>query len=148
MNRLSQWVLVLGGAWLLTGCANDNRLVGNRMVERREFHGEAGITGHLNQLTVVPPSRITKLSVVGDANVVTIMDTVTCGKLEVWGNNNQFFIPERLVVRISNVGENQFIRQARPGEEPQPQAPSNIFPGATEAEAAPEGSAEAPAAIP
>lgn len=148
MNKLSQRLIlvVLGSVGWLTGCANDNRMVGHHMTERREWHGEMGITGHLNNVTIVPPSRITKLSVMGDGNEVTIMDTVTCGKIEVWGNNNKFHIPTRLVVRISNVGDNQFIREDRPGEAGPVTVPSSIFPGGRAIEPPPPAESAAPSA--
>lgn len=93
-----------------TGCA-PNPLVGNSMVMSQQYFGDVGITGHGNNLTVLPGSRLHKLSLIGDNNTVTLQDDVTVWKIEFWGKGNTVSVPEYLSVRTNDVGANQIIRR-------------------------------------
>jgi len=112
MRILLPW-LAAGLALGLTGCAN--RIVGNNLTERGEWHGEFGLTGHLNHITISGQSRLTRMSIIGDSNTIDVQHGATLGKIEIWGQRNKVYIPEDLIIRSSDVGANQVIRRA-PGE--------------------------------
>lgn len=136
---------------VLSGCATDNRIVGNRLIQTGHWYGNMGITGALNNVTIEQRSRITKLSIVGDANVVTVEDNVTLGKVEVWGNNNTLSIPERLgrFVRFSQVGRNTIVQRTPSGEQViSPREPIDSSPETIERPQPMEQSEPAPAPAP
>lgn len=103
----------------LTGCWANNRIVGHNIVQAGDWYGELGITGHLNQITIRPPSSLHRLSVIGDANIVHVLPHVTLGKVEVWGQNNKIYIPARLVIRSHVVGAGSEVVRLEPGQTPQ-----------------------------
>lgn len=171
--RLMAIVAISAGLVVLSGCATDNRIVGNRLTQSGHWYGNMGITGTLNNVTIEERSRINRLSIVGDANIVNVDENVTMGKIEVWGNNNTISLPERLArfVRFSQVGKNTIVQRNGQGtqavspreaidtspevlERPQPQpSPSNgggttSPPPSHESGAAPAEETSAPAANP
>lgn len=105
---------LVGTAILLTvacGCASSNRIVGHNMTEVGDWYGELGISGDLNEVTVLHGSRVRKLSILGDGNTVRVEEGVTLPKVEIWGGRNTVFVPQYLLVRVSQVGNaNQVVR--------------------------------------
>jgi hypothetical protein len=102
--------LAAGLALVNMGCA-PNPMVGHNMVMSQQYFGDVGITGHGNNLTVLPGSRLHKLSLIGDNNTITLQDDVTVWKIEFWGKGNTVSVPEYLSVRTNDVGANQIIRR-------------------------------------
>jgi hypothetical protein len=109
---LSAGLLVAG-----TGCAS-NPIVGQASQRSEQYFGDVGITGHGNSLTILPGSRILKLSIIGNDNTITVEDNVTIYRIEFWGKNNTISIPDYLSIRTNDVGSNQIIRRARSVREP------------------------------
>ena len=93
-----------------TGCA-PNPIVGSNMVMTQQYFGDFGVTGHGNNITILPGSRLHKLSIIGDNNTLTVQDDVTIWKIEFWGKGNTVSVPEYLSVRSNDVGANQIIRR-------------------------------------
>ena len=93
-----------------TGCATF-KIIGNDIDRTATVFGDVGLTGDNIRLTVVPGSKIRKLSIIGDGCTVTIMEDVTLNKIEFWGMGNTVSIPDYLVVRSNEVGTNQIIRR-------------------------------------
>jgi hypothetical protein len=115
MTKTSLVALVAATLLAGTGCTAANRIVGKNLTQVGQWYGELGISGHLNRITVQPPSQLTKLSIIGDANEVMIEDHVSLGKIEIWGANNTVSIPAQLVVRVNQVGDGSRVIR-RPAE--------------------------------
>jgi len=115
MSRILLGALVTATALAASGCTSANRIVGHEIKQSGRWYGELGLTGHLNEITVLSPSRLTKLSIIGDANKINIDDGVTLGKIEIWGENNVVSIPQHLVVRVNQVGGNSRVVRRAPG---------------------------------
>lgn len=109
MKKAACVVLALGLLSMGVGCGQSNRVVGSRLVKQEQYFGDLGVTGHLNQITVLRGSDLVKLSVIGDANQINIDEYVTLGKVEVWGSDNVISVPEHLVIRQSSVGNRTTI---------------------------------------
>lgn len=147
MRAIALSVMAAGLVLGTTGCA-PNATVGTGMVMSQQWFGDTGFVGHSNNVTVLPGSRVNKLSIQGDNNTVTVMDDVTIWKVEFWGKGNTISIPEYLSIRTNAVGANQIIRRprmvtpmpryeplppvytARPAEEPTPPADTGLPPEA------------------
>lgn len=139
MTRTSLGALVAATLLAVTGCTAANRIVGKNLTQVGQWYGELGISGHLNKITVRPPSQLTKLSIIGDANEVMIEDHVALGKIEIWGANNTISIPAQLVVRVNQVGDGSRVIR-RPAEvETAPDTAAEAV-----AEPAPEPTGETP----
>lgn len=108
--KRTAWVFLSGVVVLLgVGCGQSNRVVGDRLIKNEQYFGDLGVTGHLNQITVLRGSDLVKLSVIGDANQINIDEGVTLGKVEVWGSDNVIAVPEHLVIRQNSVGNRTTI---------------------------------------
>jgi hypothetical protein len=126
MRVVAMAVLLLGVA----GCAH-NSIVGDGSVRSDMFFGDVGITGDACDITVLDGSRVTKLSLIGNDNEVTVEQGVTLYQIEFWGRNNVVSIPEWLSVRATQVGTNRIVRRPlEPGMpaqwepyQPQPMSP-------------------------
>lgn len=104
----------------LTGCVASNRIVGHRIEQSGQWFDELGITGHLNDITVLRGSRLNKISIIGDGNFVVVEEGVTLGKVEIWGANNFVSVPDVLKVR-KNVSGSKSMVVPRPAGAPLPQ---------------------------
>ncbi len=128
VNRV-RWLVQAGGVASLlllfgaSGCVASNRIVGHKIQQDGAWYGEFGITGHLNEITVLSGSRLQKLSVIGDGNFVVVQDGVTLGKIEIWGENNFVSVPTDLIVRKNISGSKSLVVPRAPGEPP-PRRPS------------------------
>lgn len=109
MKKAACVVLAWGLLSVSVGCGPSNRVVGDRLIKQEQYFGDLGVTGHLNEVTVLRGSDLVKLSVIGDANQVNIDEGVTLGKVEVWGSDNVISVPEHLVLRQSSVGNRTTI---------------------------------------
>ncbi len=111
MNRVLALTVVPVALLMLAGCAS-NAIIGSQLAQENHWYGELGVTGHLNKLTVLGESQLTRLSVLGDANTIVVQDDATLAKIEICGENNTISVPENLVIRESIWGEgNQIIRR-------------------------------------
>lgn len=117
-GRVVSLALVCWLSWSATGCVASNRIVGHRIHQSGTWYGELGITGHLNEITILRGSRLNKLSIIGDGNFVVVEDHVTLGKVEIWGENNTVSIPGELVVRKNIAGSRSVVVPRAPGEPP------------------------------
>lgn len=115
MRSANLALLCVVAAWAV-GCSS-NSIVGNNITMQRQWAGNVGVTGHLNQIRILDGSDLFRLSVIGDANRVYVEDRVTLGKVEVWGENNIIEVPARLRVRSSLVGRGSVIVRRGPGGE-------------------------------
>lgn len=111
MNRVLALTVVPVALLMLAGCAS-NAIIGSQLAQEDHWYGELGVTGHLNKLTVLGESQLTRLSVLGDANTIVVQDDATLAKIEICGENNTISVPENLVIRESIWGKgNQVIRR-------------------------------------
>jgi len=119
MTRTALIALAAAGLLAATGCTSANRIVGNNLTQVGSWYGELGITGHYNKITVLPNSRLTKLSILGSGNELIVDDHVTLGKIEIWGADNTVSIPASLVVRVNQVGDGSRVVRRLPGQTPE-----------------------------
>ena len=111
MSRVLATTIVPVALLMLAGCAS-NAIIGSQLAQENHWYGELGVTGHLNKLTVLGESQLTRLSVLGDANTIVVQDDATLAKIEICGENNTISVPENLVIRESILGKgNQVIRR-------------------------------------
>lgn len=106
--------LLLGSLLLVlaSGCSGDNRIVGHELRQEGRWYGDFGVVGNLNNITIKTGSSLSTLKVVGDGNKIFVEDHVPCGKVEIWGANNEVSVPEGLRLRQAIVGNgNNVIRR-------------------------------------
>jgi hypothetical protein len=104
--------LAAGLLLVASGCASAP-VQGNGVVMSQQFFGNLGVVGNGSNITVLPGSRLEKISVIGNNCQIFVHDNVTLWKIEFWGNGNAVSLPETLVVRLNNVGKNQVIKRPR-----------------------------------
>lgn len=107
------WGAVVTALVLTSGCAYDST-VGSGGTQAGQFFGDFGRTGYGGNYLIGNGSRLWKISILGDNNIVTIEDGVTLNKIEIWGSNNKFSLPWYLDPRITQVGKNFFERRPPP----------------------------------
>ena len=121
------------------GCAhNGNHGDGGEVVG--EFYFEKGIWGDGHNVLVKRGSKLKKISVIGNHNLVTIEEGVYVAKVEVVGNDNTFYYPHNCEPERSVIGNNKFdylenapamhgpIIEVRGGESPLQPAPNAATP--------------------
>jgi hypothetical protein len=135
MSRALATTVVPVALLMFAGCAS-NAIIGDQLTQEDQWYGELGVTGHLNKLTVLGESQLTRLSVIGDANTIVVQDDATLAKIEIFGENNTISVPENLVIRESILGKgNQVIRRPmswKVAADTEPQPPPSEPAGDTE----------------
>jgi len=96
---------------LAAGCSH-TAITGDGSRQSQVIHGSVGITGQDHELTIMPGSDVSKLSVMGEDNRILIREGAAVRKIEIVGEDNQVICPEDLDVEFSTVGEdNRLIRR-------------------------------------
>lgn len=93
------------------GMSHNDVVAGNEGVKSGQFFGNVGIVGRGNRVVVERGSRLWKYSIAGDNNTVEFEEGTTLNKLELWGQGNVVSVPENMVFRVNEVGNNQIIRR-------------------------------------
>lgn len=93
-----------------SGCAT-NSVVGSGLQKAGKYSGNVGVTGHNTHLTIQRGSVVPKLSIIGDKCEVIVEDGAELGRIEFWGNGSSVSVPSDMVVWVSEVGNNSFIRR-------------------------------------
>ena len=112
MNRIVIGAAALVVLTLTSGCAY-NSIAGTGIVRADQYFGNVGVTGGGSNITILTGSKVPKLSVLGSNNTITVEEDVELSRIEFWGKGNTVSIPENLVVRTTEVGNNQIIRRPR-----------------------------------
>ncbi len=110
MTRLVLLSCVAGALFLSVGCAH-NAMDGNGSVWTGEYFGDVGLRGDNNQMTIRSGSRVWKLSIIGNKSNVMVEDGATVNRVEFIGRGNVVSLPENLIVRVTEIGNNQLIRR-------------------------------------
>lgn len=96
-------------ALLLTGCATV-RIGGEGSRQEMVIQGNVGITGEDHELTILPGSQVTKLSIIGEDVEVFVRPGATVDKIEIVGEDNEVTVPEGMPVEYSQLGEDNRLR--------------------------------------
>lgn len=116
MRKVAGLILALGFGALLSGCAT-NSIVGSGTTRVGTYHGDVGITGNDNVVTINDESRVRRLSIIGNNNQITVDYGAACAKIEIFGSGNTISVPFYLNtagVRESVIGGNTIIRREAP----------------------------------
>jgi hypothetical protein len=109
--RTRQGIALAAGLALLAGCAAHTEIAGDGIRQAQVIHGTVGIIGDGNELTVLPESKVSKLSIMGENNRVIVEEGACVSKVEVVGEDNEVICPEDLSVRFSSLGEDNRLRR-------------------------------------
>lgn len=115
MNRMIGAVVLAAMMTAACGCSATSHMVAHRTVTNKQWFGDAGVTGHLNNVIVQAGSHVTKFSIIGDGNKVYFEEGTTLGKIEIWGENNVISVPAVLYVRDSRVGHGNIVEHRARG---------------------------------
>jgi hypothetical protein len=106
------------GLLLASGCAYDS-VVGSGTTGSGQAFGTWGRTGYGNNYVIERGSKLHHISIIGDNNIVTVQEGVTLQKIEAWGSNNTFYVPDTLKdVRLTQVGKGNRVIMYPRGEQP------------------------------
>ncbi len=96
-------------ALLLTGCATV-QISGEGSRQEMVILGNVGITGEDHELTILPGSQVTKLSIIGEGIEVVVRPGATVDKIEIVGDDNEVTVPEDMPVEYSQIGDDNRLR--------------------------------------
>jgi hypothetical protein len=101
--------LLLGPALMaLPGCAHN--VVGAHDARRSGvFYGDLGIPASRTDVRIERLSKLRKLSIIGGNNDVFVEDGASIEHIEFVGASNTVSLPEHLIVRITELGNNNEI---------------------------------------
>ncbi|MCK4342519.1 MAG: hypothetical protein KAY37_12440 [Phycisphaerae bacterium] len=105
-KRICIWLLAGTAFVLLTGGAHSHTSIsGTGSKHEQVMHGTVGISGEDNELTILPGSEVTKLSIMGDDICVFVANGAVVGKVEIVGEDNEVSCPKGMIVEYSEMGE-------------------------------------------
>jgi hypothetical protein len=82
------------------------------MPQSNQIFGHFGIDGDNWNYTVQNGSHVTKLSILGHRNMVTVEEGVVLYDIETAGHGNIVSLPaEQFILRWANIGKNQLVRR-------------------------------------
>lgn len=108
-QRLPKFLLVGVATVFAAGCSHTS-IDGEGLSQEQVIHGTVGIKGEDNELTILPDSEVTKLSIMGQGNRVVVEDGAVVYKIEIVGEDNEVVCPEGMSIEYSTIGENNCLR--------------------------------------
>lgn len=108
-QRLRKFLLVGVATVFAAGCSH-TAIDGESLSQEQVVYGTVGIKGEDNELTILPGSEVTKLSIIGQGNRVVIEDGAVVYKVEIVGEDNEVICPEGMSIEYSTIGEDNRLQ--------------------------------------